>query len=425
MLVGRVFRLRVTAVQEAALAQFAGVCRSVWNTGLEQRQEYRRGGDWVNYHRQAKELAEAKADPELTWLRDPPGHVLQQTLMDLDRACRSVGIWRMHWRSKSRWSPSMRFPEGKHMQVTRLSRRWGQVNLPKLGQVKFRMTRDLGGTIRSATVSYRHGSWQVSFLVDDGVIEVAPNVADSRPPVGIDRGVVVALALSDGRMLDRAFTTGTEQDRITRWQQQLSRQHGPRTKPSKDVQRKSPKARGRRQTPSNRWLATKAKVARAQAKQRRRRDDFLTKTAHRLAAEHSMVTLEDLNTARMTRRPKPKPDGNGAFEHNHRAQKAGLNRAILGKGWGGFALQLAHQARYTGCRIITVPAAYTSQRCHQCGHIEAGNRENQAAFRCLSCGWHDNADTNAALNILAAGHAVTGHGSPGSIKSGSVNLQAA
>jgi putative transposase len=36
------------------------------------------------------------------------------------------------------------------MRVQRLSKRWAQVNLPKIGQVKFRFTRDLGGTIRSA-----------------------------------------------------------------------------------------------------------------------------------------------------------------------------------------------------------------------------------------------------------------------------------
>jgi putative transposase len=54
------------------------------------------------------------------------------------------------FRSKNKWSPSFRFPEGKHMRVQRLSKRWAQVNLPKIGQVKFRFTRDLGGTIRSA-----------------------------------------------------------------------------------------------------------------------------------------------------------------------------------------------------------------------------------------------------------------------------------
>lgn len=36
-------------------------------------------------------------------------------------------------------------------------------------------------------------------------------------------------------------------------------------------------------------------------------------------------------------------------------QKAGLNRAILSKGWHQFATGLHHQARKTGTRIVTVP----------------------------------------------------------------------
>ncbi|CUM41323.1 hypothetical protein BN2537_11611 [Streptomyces venezuelae] len=31
----------------------------MWNTGLEQRREYRRRGVWMNYAPQCKELAEA------------------------------------------------------------------------------------------------------------------------------------------------------------------------------------------------------------------------------------------------------------------------------------------------------------------------------------------------------------------------------
>jgi putative transposase len=78
---------------------------------------------------------------------------LQQTLKDLERACRVHGTWNVKFRSKARWSPSFRFPEGDRMRVQRLSKRWGQVNLPKFGQVRFRWTRDLGGTIRSATLT--------------------------------------------------------------------------------------------------------------------------------------------------------------------------------------------------------------------------------------------------------------------------------
>ncbi|MBB2744015.1 UNVERIFIED_ORG: transposase [Microbispora rosea subsp. rosea] len=47
-------------------------------------------------------------------------------------------------------------------------------------------------------------------------------------------------------------------------------------------------------------------------------------------------------------------------------QKAGLNRAVLAKGWGGLVTALEHKARYNGSRVVRVPAAYTSQRCSVC-----------------------------------------------------------
>ena len=82
MLAGRRFRVELTDEQAAFAEQIGAVCRAVWNTGLEQRREYRRRGAWMNYGPQAKELAEAKA--EHRWLAEVPGHCLQQTLMDLD-----------------------------------------------------------------------------------------------------------------------------------------------------------------------------------------------------------------------------------------------------------------------------------------------------------------------------------------------------
>ena len=52
-----------------------------------------------------------------------------------------------------------------------------------------------------------------------------------------------------------------------------------------------------------------------------------------------------------------------------------------------------------GVTFVEVPAAYTSQRCHQCGHTARENRESQAVFSCKACAWTGNADTNAAVNV--------------------------
>src|ERR1700738_135240 len=152
MLAGRRFRVELTEAQARLAQQTADACRAVWNTGLEQRREYRRRGAWMNYEEQAHELVEAKT--EHLWLKAVPGHCLQQALRDLDEACRKHGTFKVRWRAARRWASSFRFPEGSKMELEKLNRRQAQVKLPKLGWVKFRASRSLDGeTIRSATLT--------------------------------------------------------------------------------------------------------------------------------------------------------------------------------------------------------------------------------------------------------------------------------
>ncbi len=91
-------------------------------------------------------------------------------------------------------------------------------------------------------------------------------------------------------------------------------------------------------------------------------------------------------------------------------QKAGLNRVISEQGWGMRRRRIEKKAATCGVQVTAVAAAYTSQKCSGCGHTAPGNHERQAVFRCIACGHEQNADHNAALNILAAGTAVTARG---------------
>jgi putative transposase len=367
VLTGRRYLLAFTDEQADYAEQVGGVCRSVWNIGLEQRR--------------------AKKSTVCAWLADAPSHTLQQTLRDLDKACRTHGTWKVRWRYKGRTAPSFRFPDPNHIAVRRLNRRWGEVRLAKFGPVRFRWTRPLGGTIRNATVSRDGSRWYVSFCVEDGVAEVAPN---GKPQVGVDRGVAVAVATSDGDLHDRTFATLGEAERLKRLQQRLSR---------------SLRTHGRNRR-CRRRDAVRAQLGGLNARIRARRADFAAQTAVGLVRSHGLVAVEDLRVKNMTASAK------GTVEQPGRQvrQKAGLNRAILSKGWGGFLLALQHAARYHGCAVVKVPPAYTSQTCNACKHIARESRESQAVFRCVACGHQDNADVNAAKNILAAGLAVTGRG---------------
>lgn len=82
------------------------------------------------------------------------------------------------------------------------------------------------------------------------------------------------------------------------------------------------------------------------------------------------------------------------------SNKHGLNRAISDCCWGQFAQLLEQKCLKTGCKLIRVDPAYTSQTCSECGHCEKDNRPSQSEFVCLKCGFEANADLNASINIL-------------------------
>ena len=65
-----------------------------------------------------------------------------------------------------------------------------------------------------------------------------------------------------------------------------------------------------------------------------------------------------------------------------------------------------------GGNLVIVPAAYTSQTCHKCGHVAKENRDSQAVFHCVECGYRANADVNAAKNILGRALIQTGGAPP-------------
>ncbi|MER7999461.1 zinc ribbon domain-containing protein [Streptomyces sp. NPDC095613] len=110
---------------------------------------------------------------------------------------------------------------------------------------------------------------------------------------------------------------------------------------------------------------------------RRRRADFQAQTARRLVSGNALVVLEDLNVRGMT----ASAGGTAARPGRMVAQKAGLNRAILDKGWYGLEMSLRNAARTTGARIRKINPAYTSQTCPGCGQVDADFTQEPSGVR--------------------------------------------
>ena len=250
----------------------------------------------------------------------------------------------------------------------------------------------------SLHISIHAGHWHISFNYDDGVIEpndkettdwlVQFNAQELRAmTVGLDRGVTLPLAGSDGQQFDFSAAQdkrlAAQDSHKKRWQKRQSR----------------------RKQGSARWVKAKRKVARYQRYGFEVRRDVAHKASHALAIDprYKLYVFEALKVKNMTQRAKPKQDAQGRWINNGAAAKSGLNKAILASTWGRAKTFLQYKARRQGKLVIDVSPFYSSQECAACGHIHQDNRVSQSEFVCQRCGNTDHADHNAAKVIAMRG----------------------
>ncbi|WP_035228693.1 RNA-guided endonuclease InsQ/TnpB family protein [Acidiphilium angustum] len=370
---GYTFALRPTVEQAEKFAQTAGVCRLVWNLALEQRRTHWRNyqgrtGNNLNYVTQARELTLLRA--EMDFIREVSQNAQQYALKALDDAYRRAfkGLGGFPQPKKKGVNDSFTFT-GREVSVERLNHRWGRVKLPKIGWVKFRMTRDVEGKMTEATVNRTALGWQVSIGC-----KIDRDIQDVGGAVGIDRGVAVPLMLSDGTAYRLPETVALLDRRI----------------------RKAQRIASRRKRGSNRCRKAQRRVAALSAKRARIRKHWAHETTTDIARKFGTVVIERLRTKNMTK----SASGTIAEPGKNVAQKRGLNRAILNVGWH----QVETMLFYKAFRVVKVDPRHTSQTCSACGNLDSRSRKNQASFVCSACGFHSNADQNAAINILQRGN---------------------
>jgi putative transposase len=346
----RKYRAYPTEKQADTLTGWGHTCRALYNLALEQREYvWQQRGRPMRGPEQSKFLTKARA--EMDWVADLPAQSGQQVLANLDRAYDN-------WRNPEhpaeaptfhkRWAPlSIPFP-GQAIQVRKLSRKWAEVRLPKLGWVRFRLSRPLGGVVRNATLSRDAQAWHVSFGI---AADLPPAVPNGLPGVGVDFGVACSAFCSDEaapRLMAPSLTPG-EQRRLLGLEQRKARQITFAKKHNGG-------------TYSKRLRRTIAQIAGLRARQARRRKDFTHKLTTDLAKSHGWVAIEDLRVKNMTKTAKGTKEKPGT----NVAQKAGLNRAILDNAWGERRRQLGYKAARHGSELRVVPASGTSQTCSEC-----------------------------------------------------------
>jgi putative transposase len=375
------FQLRLRPAQEKQLARYAGMMRWLWNRALAEQQSRReRGQKYAGYASMCGWLTAWRNAPETSWLAEGPAQPQQQVLKRLDTAFRTffanvkAGRTPGYPRFKKRGEePGIRFPDSKQFKLDAAN---GRLQLPKLGWLRLRMSRQVVGELRNASVTREGVRWYVAIQTLQAGVVPATCVA---PSLGIDLGVANFASLSDGRLIEPLSAMAAQQRRLRRYQRSVSR-----------------KVKGS----CNRKKAV-VKLRALHKRIAQQRNDWLHKLTSGLASEHPVIAIEDLQVASMTASAR----GNAALPGKMVRQKAGLNRAILDAAWGEFRRQLEYKLAARGGQVLAVDPAYTSRTCRICGHQAAENRKTQSVFACVACGHTEHADINAATNILAAGHA--------------------
>lgn len=352
--------------------------RYVWNLAVEQQLHWRPGRKAPGCVEQAAQLTEARA--EYSWLRAGSQTVQQQALRDFAQAMQNFfnGTHRRPTWRKAGVHEGFRQVAVKTRHIERLNRRFARVWVPKVGWVRFLVSRPVPDGVKSYRVTRdRAGRWHIAFAY---IPDPIAGPGDGSV-VGIDRGVAASAALSTGELLHTPGLSPGESKRLTALQQALARAK-----------------RG-----SRRRERTKRAIATLKARERDRRKEWVETTTTDLARRFEVIRVEALDVRAMTRSARGTTERPGTRV----AQKRGLNRGILRSGWGQLVTRLQHKALG---RVEQIPAAYTSQRCSACGHVAPENRKSQAVFECQACNaGRCNADVNAARNI-AAGRAVTARG---------------
>jgi len=365
--------LKTNEVIEHKLVRFCGSSRFLWNKCLAmnlERLEHKQGILW--YNELAYWLTVWKRSEEYGFLKECPSQVLQQKLKDLERAFRdcfdkSQSLKQTPVFKKRGLNDGIRFPQGFKIDNRRIF-------LPKIGWIGFYKSCEITGKIKNITITSRGGKWFASIQVEQ-MIEIGKHASDSE--IGIDAGVNCFAAFSDGTMIDGVHSFRKHEDALAREQRKLAR-----------------KKRG-----SNNWKKQKRKISKLHHTIANVRQDFLHKLSTEISKNHAKLYVEGLKIKDMS------ASARGTVEEPGRNIKAksGLNKSILDQGWFEFRRQLDYKLFRMGGMLAEVNPRHTSQQCSCCGHTAKENRVSQDIFRCQVCGHEENADVNAAKNILTVG----------------------
>ena len=380
--------------QERLLLNLLRACCEVYNAGLEERaRAWKQSRTSVRVFDQFNQIRHLRGvrDDVLQWGIQP----VRSTLRRLDAAY--AGFYRRCRNGQTpghpRFKPHQRFdtvawdePSGWKVDTTAGTiyvQGVGAIKLPKGSVRQLQRFEKRGGVQTTLTVTRRKSGngWVWRACVGYKNVAAAKTVptAGAASVAGLDRGVVVTVATSDGVLYTTPPFLTVARDQIA----ELLRQRAGKT------------------VGSRAWRDINRQVAKAYRKAKHQSDNWARETARQLVAEHGVLVFEDLKLVNMTKSARGTEEAPG----KNVAAKQALNRSLQDAALGRLQHWVCVKAEEAGRVTWAVPAANTSRTCAACGYCHVTNRVSRDRFVCRKCGHSAHADINAAENTGARGHA--------------------
>jgi putative transposase len=246
-----------------------------------------------------------------------------------------------------------------------------------IGTLKLKGTYDLNyydiKQIKRVRLVRRADGYYAQFAVDINVkIETLP----TNQIVGIDLGLKYFIADNKGNVEQSPQFYRKSEKQLNRANREKSKKFSKERKKAKQRQ-------------SSNYHKARNRYARKHLRVSRQRKEYCKRVAYSVIQSNDLVAYEDLNVK-------------GLVRNRH------LVKSISDAGWSTLRLWLEYFGHKYGKVTVSVPLHNTSQNCSNCGKKVKKSLSTRTHV-CPHCGYTEDRDVNAAINILRLGLSTVGH----------------